>query len=69
MHDHDDRFRGMVDDGDDDSAVSKLECDLNQLCSARPDLAPENLDAHELVDFDREVNNQRTSAIVCYQNC
>ena len=32
MHDHDDQFRGMVDDGDDDSAVSKLECDLNQLC-------------------------------------
>ena len=32
MHDHNYRFRGMVDDGDDDSAVSKLECDLNQLC-------------------------------------
>ena len=29
MHDHDDPYRGMVDDGDDDSAVGKLECDLN----------------------------------------
>ena len=45
----------MVDDGDDDSAVDKLECDLNQLCEARPDLAPENLDADGLVDFDKEV--------------
>ena len=52
---HDDPFKGMVDDGDDDSVVDKLECDLNQLCEARPDLAPENLDADGLVDFDREV--------------
>ena len=29
MHDHDEPFTGMVDDGDDDSAVDKLECDLN----------------------------------------
>ena len=55
MDDHDDPFKEMVDDGDDDSAVDKLECDLNQLCEARPDLAPENLDADGLVDFDREV--------------
>ena len=55
MHDHDDPYRGMVDDGDDDSAVGKLECDLNQLREARPDLSPENLDGHELVGFDREV--------------
>ena len=52
---HDDPFKEMVDDGDDDSAVDKLECDLNQLCEARPDLAPENLDADGLIDFDREV--------------
>ena len=55
MHDHDDPFRGIVDDGDDDSAVGKLQCDLNQLYEARPDLAPENLDADGLVDFDKEV--------------
>ena len=55
MHDHDDPFKGMVHDGDDDSAVDKLECDLNQLCEARPNLAPENLEADGLVDFHREV--------------
>ena len=55
MNDHDDPFKGMVDDGDDSKVVDELECDLNQLCKARSDLAPENLDADELVDFDREV--------------
>ena len=55
MHDHDEPFTGMVDDGDDDSAVDKLECDLNWLCEARPNLTPENLDADGLVDSDREV--------------
>ena len=50
----------MVDDGDDDSAVDKLECDLNQLCKASPDLAPENLDADGLVDFDREVATNKS---------
>ena len=55
MDDHDDPFKGMVDDGEDDSAVDKLEFDLNQLREARPDVAPENLDADGLVDFDREV--------------
>ena len=55
MDDHDDPFKGMVDDGEDDSAVDELDFDLNQLREARPDLAPENLDADRLVDFDREV--------------
>ena len=61
MDDHDDPFKVMVDDGEDDSAVGKLDFDLNQLCEARPDLAPENLDADGLVDFDREIatNNSR----------
>ena len=45
----------MVDHGEDDSAVDELEFDLNQLREARPDLAPEILDANGLVDFDREV--------------
>ena len=45
----------MVDNGEDDSAVDQSEFDLNQLCEARPGLAPENLDADGLVDFDREV--------------
>ena len=53
MDNHDDPFKGMADD--DDSAVDKLECDLNQLCEARPDLAPENLDADGLVDFTRKL--------------
>ena len=55
MDDHDDPFKGMVYDGEDDKAVDELEFDLSQLCEVRPDLAPENLDADGLVDFDREV--------------
>ena len=55
MDDHDDPFKWVVDDCDYGSAVDNLECDLNQLCEARPDLAPENLDADELISFDREV--------------
>ena len=54
-NDHDDLFKGMVDDGEDNSAVDKLEFVLNQLCEARPDIAPENLDADGLEDFNREV--------------
>ena len=49
-------------DGEDDSAVDKLESDLNQLYKARPNLVPENLDADLLIDFDRE-SNQRISTI------
>ena len=64
MDDNDDPFKGMVDDGEDDSAVDELEFDLNQLREARPDLAPENLDADGLVDFDRG-SNQRILTIVC----
>ena len=55
MDDHNDLFKGMVDDGDDDSTVDELECDLNQLCKAWPNLTSENLDADGLIDFDREV--------------
>ena len=55
MDDHNDPFKGMVDDGDDGIAADKLEFDLNQLCEARPDSGPENIDADGLVDFDREV--------------
>ena len=53
IDDHDDPFKGMVDDGEDDSAVDKLEVDLNQLREARPGLAAESLDADGLIDFDR----------------
>ena len=35
MDDHDDSFKGMVDDGEDDSTVDELEFDLNQLPEAR----------------------------------
>ena len=55
MDDHDDPFKGMVDDCEDDNAVDKWEFDLNQLRNTKPDLAPENLDVDELVDFNREV--------------
>ena len=55
MDDHDDPFQGLVDDGEDDSAVGELGFDLNQLRKATPGLASENLDADGLVDFDREV--------------
>ena len=64
MDEHDDPFKGMVDDGENDSAVDELEFDLNQLREARPDLAPENLDADGLVDFDR-ASDQLISTIVC----
>ena len=39
MDDHDDTFKGMVDDGEGNSAVGKLEFDLHQLHKVRPDLA------------------------------
>ena len=43
MDDHDDPFKEMVDDSEDDSAVDELEFD------------PENLHADGLANFDREV--------------
>ena len=55
MDGHDDPLKGMVDDSEDNIAVEELEFDLNQLGEARPDLAPENLDADGLFDFNREV--------------
>ena len=62
--DHDDLFKGMVDDGEDNSAVDKLEFVLNQLCEARPDIALENLDADGLEDFNRG-SDQRIYIIFC----
>ena len=60
MDDHVDPFKVMVDDGEDGSAVYKLEFDLNQIREARPDIAPENLDPDGLVDFDREVPTNKS---------
>ena len=60
MDDHDDPFKRMVDDGKGDSAADELEFDLNQLGEARPDLAPETLDADGLVDFDRCVATNKS---------
>ena len=37
------------------TAVEELEFDLNQLCETRSCLAPENLDADGIVDFDRNM--------------
>ena len=65
MDDHDDPFNKMVDDGEDDSAVDELEFDLNQFHEARPDLAPENLDADGLIDFDREIATNKSQTNVC----
>ena len=41
MDDHDDPFKEMADDGEDDNAVDELAFDLNQLCEVRPDIAPD----------------------------
>ena len=43
MKDHDDPFKEIMDDGEDDSAVEELESDLNQLRETRLDLVPEKL--------------------------
>ena len=63
MDDHVDPFKVMGDDGEDGSAVYKLEFDLNQIREARPDIAPENLDADGLVDFDREVATNKSRSL------
>ena len=60
MDDYDDPFKGMVDNGEDNSAVDELEFDLNKLLEARPDLAPVNLNADGLVDFDREAATKKS---------
>ena len=60
MDDHDDPFKEMVDDGEDGSVVDELQFNLNQLREATPDLVPENLDAHGLVNFDREVGTKKS---------
>ena len=61
MDDHDNPFKEVVDDSEDGSAVDELDFDLHQLRQARSDLAPENLDADGLADFDRkvEINESR----------
>ena len=55
MEDDDNPFKGILDDAEDDGAVYDIEFDLNKLRKAKPDLAPKNLDADCLVDFDWEV--------------
>ena len=60
MDDHDDPFEGIVDDGEDHSAVDELEFELNQLREARPDFAPDNLHADGLVDFDRDAATNKS---------
>ena len=54
MDNRDDPFKGMVNDGEDSSAVDKLDFHLNHFRKARLDLAPENLNADGLVGFDRK---------------
>ena len=62
IDDHDDPFKEMVYDPEDDSAaeeeddaVEELQFDLDRLRKTRPDLAPEDLNADTLIDFDIEV--------------
>ena len=40
------------------TAVEELEFDLNQLCETRSYMAPENLDADGIVDFDDMATNE-----------
>ena len=60
MDDHDDPFKEMVDESEDDSTADELEFDPNQLREARPDLGPENLYADGLTDFDREATTNKS---------
>ena len=60
VDDHDDPFKEMVDESEDDSTVDELEFNPNQLREARPDLGPENLHADGLTDFDREVTTNKS---------
>ena len=62
IDDHDDPFKEMVDDAEDDraaeeedDAVEELQFDLDRLRKTRPDLASEDLNADTLIDFDIEV--------------
>ena len=60
MDDHDDPFKRMMDDSEDDNAAVELELDLNQLRKAGLDLSPENLDADGFVDLDIEVATNKS---------
>ena len=60
--DHDDPFKEMDDDAENDNAaeeeddaVEELQFDLDRLRKTRPDLTPEDLNADTLIDFDIEV--------------
>ena len=60
MDDDDDPFREVADDVEsanesEDNVVEELVMDLDRLRETRPDLAPEDLNADTLVDFDIEV--------------
>ena len=76
IDDHDDPFKEMVDDSEDDcaaeeddDAVEDLQFDLDRLRKTRPDLTPEDLNADTLIDFDIEVvSHLRISAIVYCRN-
>ena len=67
MDDHDDPFKEMVDESEDDSTVDELEFDPNQLREARLDLGPENLHADGLTDFDREVTTNKSRPLFVHE--
>jgi len=62
MDDHDDPFKDMFDDhaedesaDEEEDAVDELEFNLDQLRKVKQDMAPEDLDADLLIDFDIQV--------------
>lgn len=63
----DDPFKDMINDAEDESAdgeeneaIDELQFDLDQLRKVRPDMAPEDLDADSLVDFDIQVTSNES---------
>ena len=59
IDDQDDPFKDMINDAEDESAdgeeneaIDELQFDLDQLRKVRPDMAPKDLDADSLVDFN-----------------
>ena len=67
MDDHDDPFKEMVDESEDDSTVDELEFDPNQFREARLDVGPENLHADGLTNFDREVTTNKSRPLFVHE--
>ena len=73
IDDQDDPFKDMINDAEDESvdgeeneAIDELQFDLDQLCKVRPDMAPEDLDADSLVDFDIQVTSSESRPLATF---